>query len=197
MLTKRLKNYYIYDDRNFYSKIRRYSYKKNGLFHFQYKKLDITNDSILHTMNFSSDMILKIQCIHILNIKDLYQRYLYIYDSVYNFLENEFRKKNYCGFKNNICNAQRDRKECNSSINGCCYGKNRGLCKYFVENKCIIQCLPCKLFTCKYLRKQKIKYKPNDFPLIKYFLNIRQKKILETTFFCDKDIIINLLIKNR
>lgn len=197
MLTTKSKNYYIYDDSEFYSNIRKFAHRKEGIYHFEYKGLDIIDDTVLNTKNFSPDILLKIKCIHLLNIKDLYQRYLYIYDSVYKFLDNEFQNKNYCGFKNNICNAQRGKEKCNDSINGCCYGKNRGLCKYFIEDKCTIQCLPCKLFTCKYLRKQKIKYKPNDFPLIKYFLNIRQKKILETAFFCDKDVIIDLLIKNR
>ena len=69
--------------------------------------------------------------------------------------------------------------------------------KYFDDKnkRCSIKCIGCKFFTCDYLRKKGINYKVNSIPYIKYFFNIRQKLICKYSFFTEKDIIINKLLK--
>ncbi len=133
------------------------------------------------------------------NIDDLNKRYSYIYDYVSKELDERFNNYNICDFKNNIC----CRKRCllnkfNIEIlkYGCCYTKGK-VCKYLDKNHCTINCLPCKFFTCNYLKRKGYKYKPNDFLIINYFFNIKQKKILTDCLFTDKKDIIDLLIKNK
>lgn len=132
-------------------------------------------------------------------ISDISMRYSYIYDYVSNELDYRFNTYNICDFKNNLCS----RKRClvnkfNIEIlkYGCCYTKGRA-CKYLDKNHCTIDCLPCKFFTCNYLKKKGYKYSPSDFSIINYFFNIKQKRILRNSLFTDKDIIINELIKNK
>ena len=88
-----------------------------------------------------------------LNIEDIEKRYSYIYDEACNYLDNEFKTKNICDFKNNKCIAVREKMH-NDSDYGCCYGRKRGLCKNFENKKCQISSLSCKSFTCRYLRKK-------------------------------------------
>ena len=86
---------------------------------------------------------------------------------------------------------------CDESNNGCCYGKKRGVCEHLKNNKCTIKSITCKLFTCRYLKKQGIKYKINDIPLLKYFMNIQQRLVIMSSFFKDKDEVIKLLMKYK
>lgn len=55
--------------------------------------------------------------------------------------------------------------------------------------------MACKLFTCKTIRKLNIKPSINDFILAKYFFTRKQKDILELTFFTEKEVVIEKLIK--
>ena len=87
------------------------------------------------------------------NIKNLKEKYEYIYDYVTDYLEKEFTTKNICDFIDNKCIAVRNGGYLENDY-GCCYGIKRGLCKHFSKSKCNINCLSCKLFTCRYLRKQ-------------------------------------------
>jgi hypothetical protein len=51
---------------------------------------------------------------------------------------------------------------------------------------------------CSYLTKRGIKFKPNDIPQIKYFLNYWQKRIMQTSYFKTKEEIIkDLLSANK
>lgn len=188
---------YINDNCKFYEKVKKYINKKNILVHFLYKSYDIIDDSILNQNKFTKDIIDKIRFIQAINIKDKKKRYSYIYDIVCDDLDKDFINNNICGFEDNICISVKNKSHCKESKNGCCYGTNRGLCKNFYNGKCNIKSISCKLFTCRYLRKNKIKYKINDIPLLKYFFNIRQKFILDTSIFKDKDEILELLLKNK
>lgn len=188
---------YINDNCKFYEKVKKYINKKNILVHFLYKSYDIIDDSILKKNKFTKDIIDKIRFIQAINIKDKKKRYSYIYDIVCDDLDKDFINNNICGFEDNICISVKNKSHCKESKNGCCYGTNRGLCKNFYNGKCNIKSISCKLFTCRYLRKNKIKYKINDIPLLKYFFNIRQKFILDTSIFKDKDEILELLLKNK
>ena len=135
--------------------------------------------------------------IHACNIKDLRDRYSYIYDIVCDYLDNTFKKNNWCDFKNNRCVSVRNSGHCSESVCGCCYGSKRGVCKYLDKDHCKIKSLSCKLFSCRYLKKKKKNIRIKDIPLLKYFFNIRQKYIIEYSLFKDKDEMIDLLIKNK
>jgi len=185
------------NDNYFYSDIKRYKNKHNIIVHYLYKNDDIIDSSYLLNKKVNKELFFKVCCIHACNIKDIKTRYEYIYDIVCDYLDGEFKSKDICQFKDNICVSVKNKSHCPESKNGCCYGRNRGLCNNFKDGKCTIKSLSCKLFTCRYLKRQGIKYKVNDIPLLKYFFNIRQKFILDTSIFKDKDEIIELLLKNK
>lgn len=188
-----MKDVYINYNDNFYGKIRKYK-KSKSIIHLIYKNDDIIDNSKLQLYPEIED---EIHVVHALNIKDIKERYSYIYDVVCDYLDNEFITNNKCDFINNRCISVRFGSHCPESVNGCCYGTNRGLCKNFIDGKCTIRSLSCKLFTCRYLRKQGIKYPINSFPLLKYFFNIRQKIVIDESIYKDKDYIIDLLIKKK
>lgn len=128
------------------------------------------------------------------NIKDIKKRYTYIYDTVCTYLDNEFQKKRICNFKNNECIAVRKGLYCNSNY-GCCYGPRRGKCKNLVNNRCKIKSISCKLFTCRYLKKNNVKFLIKDIPLLNLFFNYRQKYLISYSIFVDKEEMIEKLIK--
>lgn len=190
-----MKDVYVKNN-NFYKEIKKYLKSKDICLHFYYDKKDIIDDTYIKD-KYNWDIKFKIYSIHAVNIKNIKERYSYIYDVVCDYLDEEFNYKNICGFENNICLSVKNNGHCHESKNGCCYGRNRGLCKNFINGKCQIKSISCKLFTCRYLKKQNIRYKVNDIPLLRYFFNIKQKYIIDTSIFKGKEEIIKLLIKNK
>lgn len=132
-------------------------------------------------------------------LSDISDRYSYIYDCVCDELDRRFNEFNLCNFKNNLCNCKRcliNRFPKENLIYGCCYTGGR-VCPYLKNSKCSIKAISCKLFTCRKLKKEGIKFKPNDFLLIKFFFNRRQKKLIDESLFIDKEEMIKLLIKYK
>lgn len=139
----------------------------------------------------------------VLAITDYEERYNYLYDLICDYLDNEFKNKNICGFDCGICKRRKNMIE-NGIIkscyeNGCCYGyKEEQACKYLIPGVgCSIKNIACKTFTCFYLRKQGYRYKLNNIYLAKYFFNLRQKFYIENTYFVDKNVIIDGILKRR
>lgn len=132
-----------------------------------------------------------------INLKDKESRYNYIYDTVCKILDERIINENYCEFENDVC--IRFKKENPNHKNGCCEWKGRGKCKYLINSVCTMKtCMACKLFTCKFLEKEKgIKQNINDFVLTKYFLNNNEKYILECSFWTPKEIVMKRLLANN
>ncbi len=137
-------------------------------------------------------------------MEDLKVRYTYIYDKACDELDEIFKSKNLCDFKNDSCIKQRNTKTKNKTM-GCCYSfyyrkdmipVNTGLCKYLSDKGCQVKCLRCKMFTCKYLRKKGINFLIKDFLLLDVFLNRKQKKYLEGAFFQTQEEIIQWWLNN-
>lgn len=187
-----MKDVYI-DEKNFYRKIKRYVNKRNSKVHFLYNHYDIVDDSFLKS-TMDEEIKTKIKIIHAINLKKKEERYSYLYDQVCDFLDEEFKKKNICRFKDNICIGVKKKCHC-QSVYGCCYGSKRGLCKNLVHNECQIKSISCKLFVCNYLKKEGFGYKVDDIALLKYFFNKIQKYYIEYSLFKDKDEMIPLLLK--
>lgn len=132
-----------------------------------------------------------------INIKDINKRYNFIYDTVCDYIDKKYLKCNYCDFKDDVCIYFRVHNNLNHK-NGCCYSDARGgLCNHLKNHKCEIKSISCKLYSCEYLRKNKINFKMKDIPLIKYFFNIKQKYFIKYSFFKDKDYVISKLLENR
>lgn len=129
-----------------------------------------------------------------------YERYNYIYDTVCDYLDGCFYRKNLCDFKNNKCGEKRNA----SSTTGCCHHfriKCLGpltklvLCEYLKEDyTCGAKCISCKLFTCDYLEKKGIKFRIKDILLLDTFFNPLQKYCIKYMMFTPKDKIIKRLM---
>lgn len=125
------------------------------------------------------------------------ERYSLIYDKVCEYIDKKYMKCNYCDFKDDVCIYFRYHNMLEHK-NGCCYSDARGgLCENLVNNSCKIKSISCKLYSCEYLRKNKINFRMKNIPLIKYFFNIKQKYYIKYSFFKDKDYVIDKLIKNK
>ena len=134
-------------------------------------------------------------------IDDKKAKYEKIYDTICDYLDNEFNKNNYCDFKNDKCIANREGKS-KKDIMGCCYSFkekwgfyfDHRLCKYLVNKNCEIRCMACKLFTCKYLKENGIFFDIDALPGIAIF-NKKQKEILKNSFFKPREEIIEMLLE--
>ena len=132
-----------------------------------------------------------------LSYKSKEDRYNYIYDTICKILDDRIINENYCDFINDVC--IRFRKENPNHKNGCCEYSNRGKCKYLIDSVCTMKtCMACKIFTCKFLEKEKgIKQSIDDFIIAKVFFNKNQRYILECSFWTPKEIVMKRLLNNN
>ena len=117
-----------------------------------------------------------------LNIKKRKDRITYIYDEACRQIDNHYKNKNICGFKNNKCYVQQ--KLNNGTINGCCR-----LCKYQSEKGCKTVNLTCKLFTCSEVEKRCKKITFDDLKILN-LLSYRNKMILKSDYFSKRENVI-------
>lgn len=161
------------------------------------------NNFELYNQSFSEDEIREINAV--LDLPDLYSQYNYIYNQACEELDEMFAQDNYCDLRKNVCACQRNESRIVMEILNRFYKLNyskefglrvdAGLC-YKLDGKTEAQkCIACKLYTCKYLRKRKIKVKPDDIFLIKIFFNKRQKLYIERAFFKSQEDIVRKLVK--
>ena len=158
-----------------------------------YKNRIYYNSSEKH----SNDLNIVLRMLDIININKRKEKYNLIYDYACEYLDNEFINNNWCNFKNNMCECNRNKPKEYQTGSCCTRTLTRETCKYFDNSKkrCSIKCLGCKLFVCNYLRKKGIKYTSNNVPYLKYFLSLRQKLISNYTFFKTQEDIINKWLK--
>ncbi len=138
------------------------------------------------------------------DIKEIYSR---IYDEVCDYLDGEFQKHNYCDFKDDSCACQRSKMKVNGEKDGCCintfyYRKIdhmpvfTGRCKNLKDGGgCKIKSIGCKLFTCRYLRRQGIRYKCENFYWLNMFWSKKQQAFVNESYFKSKEEILGNLIK--
>ncbi|MBQ7104316.1 MAG: hypothetical protein IJN90_00480 [Bacilli bacterium] len=174
--------------------IKVYDYCKK--YHIKVKDIYLINyDKNLNNNN----MIKELDSLVSAYLLDYEDRINYIYDYMCNYLDNEFNEFNLCDFVDNKCVSRRD-LECsgckNPVVYGCCYTKGR-VCPNLINSRCTIKSLPCKFFTCRYLEKKGIKYRPWDYLLIRLFLNRRQMIVLDQSLYTEKEIIIAKLVKRN
>ena len=117
-----------------------------------------------------------------LNIKKRKDRITYIYDEACRQIDNHYKNKNICGFKNNKCYVQQ--KLNNGTINGCCR-----MCKYQSEKGCKTINLTCKLFTCSEVEKRCKIIKFDDLKILN-LLSYRNRMILKSDYFSKKEDVI-------
>ncbi len=128
------------------------------------------------------------------------ERYNYIYDVVCDYLDSYFYGKNLCDFKDNQCQNGKA-----VSVIGCCkHPKHKKLCSFsnlieceYLNHEnytCNAKCLPCKLFTCDYLRNKGVQFKIKDILLLDVFFNPLQKYFIKYMVFTPKEKILKRLM---
>ena len=117
-----------------------------------------------------------------LNIKKRKQRITYIYDEACNQIDNHYKSKNICGFKNNKCYVQQ--KLNNGTINGCCR-----MCMYQSSKGCTTKNLTCKLFTCSEVEKRCKIITFDDLKILN-LLSFRNRMILKSDYFSKREDVI-------
>ena len=148
------------------------------------------------------------KALYAISIKDERQRITYLYDEIFSYLDNIWKENNPCNFCNNRCVASIKGKTAHKE-NGCCYSfdysknpfkltENEKICKYLKEDKtCATQNISCKLFVCRYLRKNNIfNIDLNKIFLVNAFFNKHKKLVLKENFFVSKEEIINKLLED-
>ena len=143
------------------------------------EKIDI--DYITKNNITDKKLIDIIETVHAINLKDIKEKFNYIYDTVCAKLDERI-KTNYCEFKDDICIKYRR--------------KGRGKCKYLIDSVCTMKsCMACKLFACHTLKTMGITQSINDFVLTKYFFTSKQKDILQFSYWTPKEIVMEKLMK--
>ena len=117
-----------------------------------------------------------------LNIKKRKPRITYIYDEACKQIDNHYKNKNICGFKDNKCYVQQ--KLQNGTINGCCR-----MCMYQSLKGCTTKNLTCKIFTCSEVEKRCQVIKFNDLKILN-LLSYRNKMILKSDYFSKREDVI-------
>ena len=181
--------------------------EKNKIFrqikHIKRHKKEIFNNSFQvivfnYQQDYEIDILDLIKSIKIVLLITKFEKIDYIYDTVCDYLDNDFSCKNICEFKNDKCIAKMDfNLTC-----GCCrhyknlFSNKFVQCEYLVNKRCSTKCLPCKMFTCHYIVKnKKIKYRIQDIFLLQKFFNPIQKLIILVSFFTPKETIMKKLLK--
>lgn len=167
--------------------------KKNITYGIKYKDEIVTNDK--NILKYDDKLKRLIEIVNAVNIRNKMERYSYIYDKVCDYLDEEWTKNNYCDFKDNICICSRTiGDKCHKD--GCCSSDIKGACKYLVNKKCSIKSMSCKLHSCRYLKRNNIRFHLNNIPLTKYFLNDIQRMFLRYNYFKTKEEVLPLLMYN-
>ena len=126
------------------------------------------------------------ELIKALNIKKRKERITYIYDRVYEKIEEQTKNINPCNFKKSKCEIQRKIKK---GKHGCCRK-----CYYRTEKGCKTQNLTCKMFYCAKIREKYNLPNWNDFEILKV-LTLRQRILLKSEYFSLKeDVLTDLYI---
>lgn len=127
----------------------------------------------------SKDPELK-KIIELLNIKNKYKRIYTTVNEICDYIDNYYKGKNLCKFKNNKCLCHR--KKNLNYINGCCRK-----CFYQSNKGCTTKNVACKMFNCFYIRNNKtLSYK--DIYLLKVLTPIQISILKDDYFRSIKDV---------
>lgn len=147
-----------------------------------------------------------VNCIKAMHMRDKKEKYIFIYDVVCDYLDNEFKKCDFCNFKNDKCIANREGMTKYKEM-GCCYSfeltklsdfrfiKNERLCTHMKNRKCDTKNISCKLFTCGYLKSKNIRYNTHKILILDIFFNKKQHDIINLNFFKTKEEILNKILE--
>lgn len=187
------------------NKLFKMSSKHNRVLDYKISETDIIA-SIIHNNSVYLEDILNAFKVIIMPTRR--EKYEFIYDTVCDFLDNNFTCKNICDFKNDQCVANRTGCTAHETM-GCCYSfeyagvfdfrmvKNVKLCQYMQNRKCATRNITCKLFTCKYLKNKNIFFDTHKILLLDCFFNKKQHEIIKSNFFRSREEILDKLLEKN
>ena len=111
-------------------------------------------DKIDEETIFKEEQIKK--AIEIIKVDNIKEKYSIIYDEICDYLNKDFIQNGYCDFKNNKCIAQRKHKLYPPNRNNGCCSIQIKKCPNLKDGNCTVECVACKLFSCKFLKKRGI-----------------------------------------
>lgn len=110
-----------------------------------------------------------------LNIKNRYNRIYYVIDRLCDQIDDYYKDKKTCCFKNNKCICHRKLKL--EYKNGCCRK-----CGYQSNNGCTTKNFACKMFMCSYAKENINVLEYSDLVLLKVLTPL-QRLILKSDYF--------------
>ena len=147
-----------------------------------YKRLWLYKSFLFRKTYFETDISEIKSLISALNIKNRKRRITYIYDYACDEVDNYWKDKNPCCFKNGKCLSQQ-KSGCKHK-NGCCRR-----CVYQSNNGCTTSNLTCKFFYCTYVSSKYKLLTIHDIKILK-LLTLRQKTILKHDFFSSREEVL-------
>lgn len=147
-----------------------------------YKRLWLYKSFLFRKTYFETDILRIRNMIEALNIKNRKKRIAYIYDQACIEVDNYWKDKNPCCFKNNKCLSQQ-KPGCKYK-NGCCRR-----CVYQSSNGCITSNLTCKFFYCTCVSSKYDLLTIKDIKVLK-LLTFRQRTILKHAFFSSREEVL-------
>ena len=174
---------------------------------------NINNKKVRYIISnyYSNDVLKAFEALYINNEKE---RIEFLYNTIFDQLDEIWKNINPCGFCNNICEGIKHNQS-PGNIDGCCYSfeypkhtilsphftENLQKCKFFDKEKrrCSIKNLSCKFFVCSHVKKTtSFNIDMTDFLLVETFFSKKQKLILHYNYFrTQEEIIDKLLEKNN
>ena len=153
----------VTDKKKFYSKL--FLYKT-----FLYRNVEFNT-------NINDEELKEI--IKAINIKKNSNRIVYIYDYCCSYIDEFYKGKNLCEFKDSVCISHQS-ANCKYK-NGCCR-----MCLYQSEKGCQTSNLTCKLFYCS---KVKEKWETKSYKDLRMLnlLTWRQRLIVKDNFFASRE----------
>lgn len=177
----------------------------NKFFNFSLDNYKIICSVSQNNSKYFNDII---NCIKVLLLSDKQKRYEYIYDTVCDYLDSQFHDCNLCDFKNDQCVANRAKRTAHETM-GCCYSFNYAgvldfrlvkdvqLCQYMQNRTCATKNITCKLFTCRYLKENNVKFDTHKILLLDCFFNKKQHDIIQSNFFKTREQILEKLLETN
>lgn len=179
--------------------------KYNKVIGYKNSEINIMASIVHNNSVYLEDLLNAFRAI---NMPTKREKYEFIYDTVCDFLDNNFYCKNICDFRNDRCIASRAGEASHETM-GCCYSfdyaglfdlrivKNVKVCHYLQNRKCSTKNIACKLFTCRYLKKMNISFDVHKILLLECFFSKKQHEIIKSNFFRTREEILDKLLEKN
>lgn len=150
-----------------------------------YRKLFLYRSFLYSFVNFESSCKSLKPLVNALNIKTRKKRIAYVYDEACRTIDNYYKNKNLCDFKDGRCISHRENNK--TLKNGCCR-----LCEHRTGGSCPSRNIACKLFFCTTVKEKNETLKFSDISILKVLTPLQRFTLKSDYFSLEKDVINDL-----